>query len=81
MPGTSAILSVVSALAATLLALLPTPSHAADRVGVAAAVKPLATSKPPGGSTRTLKIGKSVFYNERIVTSNSGVVQVLLVDG
>ncbi len=29
----------------------------------------------------TLKIGKSVVYNERIDTSGSGVVQVLLLDG
>jgi FecR-like protein len=55
--------------------------HAADRVGVAAAVTPQATSQPPGGETKTLKIGKSVLYNERIDTSASGVVQVLLLDG
>ena len=30
---------------------------------------------------RTLKIGKSVVYDERIDTSSSGVVQVLLLDG
>ena len=30
---------------------------------------------------KTLKIGESVVYNERIETSDSGVVQVLLVDG
>ena len=57
------------------------PSLAAERVGVAAAVKPDATSQPPGGGTATLKIGKSVLYNERIDTSSSGVVQVLLLDG
>ena len=54
---------------------------AAERVGVAAAVKPEATSQPPGGETSTLRIGKSVVYNERIDTSGSGVVQVLLLDG
>ncbi len=42
---------------------------------------PQATSQPPGGSTKTLKIGKSVVYNERIDTADNGVVQVLLVDG
>ncbi len=57
------------------------PSLAAERVGVAAAVKPDATSQPPGGESSTLKIGKSVVYNERINTSSSGVVQVLLLDG
>lgn len=56
-------------------------SQAGERVGVAAAVTPQATSKPQGGTTETLKIGKSVFYNERIATSSSGMVQVLLVDG
>ena len=73
-------------LAGAVCAMLPFASgavtvHAAERVGVTAAVTPKATSKPPGGSTRTLKIGKSVFYNERITTSASGVVQVLLIDG
>ena len=57
------------------------PSLAAERVGVAAAVKPDATSQSPGGETTTLKIGKSVVYDERIDTSSSGVVQVLLLDG
>jgi hypothetical protein len=68
---------------AALLAafLLAAPLHAADRIGVAAAVTPQATSQPPGGDMRTLKIGKSVVYNERIATSDSGVVQVVLLDG
>jgi hypothetical protein len=65
-----------------LLSLLAfQPALAADKVGVAAAVKPEASSQPPGGETTTLRIGKSVFYNERIDTSGSGVVQVLLLDG
>ena len=52
-----------------------------QKVGVAAAVKPEATSQPPGGDASTLRIGKSVVYNERIDTSGSGQVQVLLLDG
>ncbi|MGH6737015.1 MAG: FecR family protein [Methyloceanibacter sp.] len=64
-----------------LVALSAGEAHAADRVGVAAAVTPQATSQPPGGDTRTLKIGKAVVYNERIDTSDTGVVQVLLLDG
>jgi hypothetical protein len=56
-------------------------AEAAERVGVAAAVTPQATSQPPGAETRTLNIGNSVVYNERIDTSGSGVVQVLLLDG
>jgi hypothetical protein len=71
-----------TAISAALLCLPPLyNSQAADKVGVAAAVKPEANSTPPGGDTKTLKIGKSVVYNERIDTSSSGVVQVLLVDG
>jgi hypothetical protein len=58
-----------------------TVAQAAEKVGVAAAVKPDATSQPPGGAATTLNIGKSVIYNERIATSSSGVVQVLLLDG
>jgi hypothetical protein len=54
---------------------------AEQKVGVAAAVKPEATSHPPGGDASTLRIGKSVVYNERIDTSGSGQVQVLLLDG
>lgn len=73
-------------VASSVLSVLPlsgmdATAEAADRVGVASAVTPKATSTPPGAGTRTLKIGKSVFYNERITTSDSGVVQVLLVDG
>jgi len=75
------------ALAAFALAGLFVPAFAFDtaeaseRVGVAAAVTPDASSQPPGEETRTLKIGKSVVYDERIDTSSSGVVQVLLLDG
>ena len=71
-----------SALAAFILSSLTIQSaQAGERVGVAAAVKPDATSRPPGGETTTLNIGKAVLYNERIDTSGSGVVQVLLLDG
>jgi hypothetical protein len=72
----------VSVSAALLLPLLTIQSALpAERVGVAAAVTPAATSQPPGGSATTLKIGKAVVYNERIDTSGAGVVQVLLLDG
>ena len=67
--------------AALLTSFLTFSASAADKVGVAAAVKPDATSQPPGGETTTLNIGKAVLYNERIDTSSSGVVQVLLLDG
>ncbi|MGH6737014.1 MAG: FecR domain-containing protein [Methyloceanibacter sp.] len=53
----------------------------ADKVGVAAAVNPDAFSSLSGTPDKQLNIGKSIFYNERINTTNSGLVQVLLVDG
>jgi hypothetical protein len=69
-------LLAISALTAGLGAMLLAKSTEAGQVGVAAAVKPDAFS---GGSE--IKIGASVFYNQRINTSGSGLVQVLLVDG
>ena len=53
----------------------------ADKVGVAAAVNPDAFSSLAGSPQSQLNIGKSIFYNERINTTGSGLVQVLLVDG
>ncbi|MEM8574147.1 MAG: FecR family protein [Pseudomonadota bacterium] len=75
--------AILASSALSLLAIVGAAGFATagERVGVTAAVTPKATSKAPGSGTKTLKIGKSVFYNERITTSASGVVQVLLVDG
>src|SRR5680860_1527850 len=53
----------------------------AEKVGVAAAVNPDAFSSLAGKPQTQLNIGKSIFYNERINTTTSGLVQVLLVDG
>jgi hypothetical protein len=53
----------------------------ADKVGVAAAVEPDAFSSLSGTPNQQLNIGKSIFYNERINTTTSGLVQVLLIDG
>ncbi|MGH6866169.1 MAG: FecR family protein [Methyloceanibacter sp.] len=53
----------------------------AEKVGVAAAVNPDAFSSLSGAPEKQLNIGKSIFYNERINTTTSGLVQVLLVDG
>ena len=53
----------------------------ADKVGVAAAVQPDAFSSLSGTPNQQLNIGKSIFYNERINTTTSGLVQVLLIDG
>jgi len=54
---------------------------AAEQVGVAAAVEPDAISSLSGAPNKQLNMGKSIFYNERINTTTSGLVQVLLVDG
>ena len=48
---------------------------------MAAAVNPDAFSSLAGSPQTQLNIGKSIFYNERINTTGSGLVQVLLVDG
>ncbi len=50
-------------------------------MGVAAAVNPDAFSSLSGSPQSQLNIGKSIFFNERINTTTSGLVQVLLVDG
>ena len=49
----------------------------ADKVGVAAAVNPDAFSSLSGSPQSQLNIGKSIFFNERIDTTTSGLVQVL----
>ncbi|WP_269583252.1 FecR domain-containing protein [Roseibium sp. Sym1] len=56
-------------------------SAQAAEVGVAAAVNSDAFGTPPGGARETKVLGDNVIYNERIETSGSGLVQVLLVDG
>ena len=48
---------------------------------MAAAVNPDAFSSLAGAPQSQLNIGKSIFFNERINTTTSGLVQVLLVDG
>jgi hypothetical protein len=61
---------------AALALLGPSSLAHADKVGVAAAVHPDAFSQGT-----EVKIGNSIFYNQRINTTGSGLVQVLLVDG
>ena len=77
-------MSLVRAIAAFLVVgagvSLAAQDSAAEKVGVAAAVNPDAFSGA-GGARKELRIGKSIFYNERISTDANGVVQVLLVDG
>ena len=68
---------------ALLVLLLVCHSHVAQaaKVGVAAAVNPDAFSAVDGAPKTQLTIGKSIFFNERINTTGSGLVQVLLIDG
>lgn len=56
------------------------PADAAE-VGVAAAVNSDAFGTVPGRARTTKVLGDNVIYNERIETSGSGLVQILLVDG
>ena len=70
----------IAALVATAMLSASSPTRA-EKVGVAAAVKPDAFSSLSGGAKSQLNIGKSIFYKERINTTGSGLVQVLLVDG
>jgi hypothetical protein len=72
-------LAVASALLVGLAGLANVAR--ADKVGVAAAVNPDAFSTLAGAPQTQLNIGKSIFFNERINTTSSGLVQVLLVDG
>ena len=78
MPG--ALRTVVAAFTLIMGFAFAAEKACAEKVGVAAAVNPDAYSGS-GGAQKQLRIGKSIFYNERISTDASGVVQVLLVDG
>lgn len=71
---------IVSA-AIVIAACVAIPGAAlSDTVGTAAAVKPASTGTPPGGSTRTLKVGTSIVSRERIQTTNTGSVQLMFND-
>jgi hypothetical protein len=71
----SSFLLTSASVAALSLAWAPSPALA-EKVGVTSAVKPDAFS-----DGAPVKIGSSVFYNQRINTSGAGIVQVLLIDG
>ncbi len=73
--------SAVAVLGLSLACAAAIVPAEADKVGVAAAVNPDAFSSLAGSPQSQLSIGKSIFYNERINTTGSGLVQVLLVDG
>lgn len=63
-----------------LLASVALPAVAQDRVGVAAAVNTASTLER-GTGQRTVVIGNDIAFRDRIITSPSGLVQVLFVDG
>ena len=69
------------ALAILGMALALAAPASAEKVGIAAAVNPDAFSSLSGSPQSQLNIGKSIFFNERINTTTSGLVQVLLADG
>lgn len=56
------------------------PAFAEVKVGVAAAVN-LDAKSTRGGATKLISLGQNVIHNEKIITDNKGLVQVLLVDG
>jgi hypothetical protein len=79
--SSSAHLRLLSLAGVAALSLASVGSAYADKVGVAAAVNPDAFSSLSGSPKTQLNIGKSIFFSERINTTGSGLVQVLLVDG
>jgi hypothetical protein len=69
--------TLAALLTSTALGIIPALSQ---EVGTAAAVNPLSQGTPPGGASRVLRIGSGVVHNERIQTTSTGTVQLLLVD-
>lgn len=67
-------------LAATALLALAAPAFAETSVGVTAAVNQDATGIV-GSTVKTISLGDSVVFNQRIQTGGTGLVQVLLADG
>ena len=72
---------LISTIVLGLVAITGSWEAEARKVGVAAAVNPMAFGTPPGAGRRMISIGRNVVYNERIDTSTGGLVQILLVDG
>lgn len=65
---------------ALLVLAATSPAFAETNVGVTAAVNQDATGTI-GSSVKTISLGDSVVFNQRIQTGGSGLVQVLLADG
>ena len=71
-----------SALALSLVLVLGLAAVQAQevQVGVAAAVNPAITGKPPISDKRALLVGTNVFHDELIVTEATGQAQMLFLD-
>lgn len=67
-------------VAAAAILFLAAPALAETNVGVTAAVNQSA-SGTVGSNVRTISLGDSVIYDERIQTGGDGLVQILLADG
>jgi hypothetical protein len=63
----------------TLVVLAGAPAMA-QQVGTATAVNPTTESTPPGSGTVNLTVGANIVHKERIHTTPSGTVQLLIVD-
>lgn len=70
------LLATIALLCLTVIA----PALAETNVGVTAAVNQDATGTV-GSNVKTISLGDSVVFNQRIQTGGSGLVQVLLADG
>ena len=69
-----------SAISVLLIAWLLAHNAQASSVGTAAAVQPVTEGTPPGLQTRTIFVGGDILFEERIVTSKNGRVQIVFKD-
>ena len=68
-------------LAMALVLFFPGSGHAATEVGVTAAVNVDARAKLGDAPSRIITLGQNIIYNEQITTDETGLVQILLLDG
>jgi hypothetical protein len=80
-------MSRLPVLAASLACVVPAlvgagdSAIARDDIGIAAAVNQQATRTPPSAATRTVVLGDTLIFRERVETRGEGLVQILLRDG
>lgn len=80
MPDMSKLALSLAAFSSFWVALSIEPAGAQDRIGVTAAVN-RDSALERGSARRTVTMGQDVAFRDRIVTSGTGLVQVLFVDG